>query len=60
MTMSLISLVITVLLLLYLCIFIYKSKQRTQIKYAFFYTLSCLLIWCIGLIAQILLVKNII
>ena len=54
MTMSLISLVITVLLLLYLCTFIYQSKQRTQIKYAFFYTLSCLLIWCIGLIAQIL------
>ncbi len=50
----LISLICTTLLILYLCLFIKSNKHQAQIKNAFVYTLVCLLICCIGLIAQIL------
>ena len=50
----LVSLICTTLLILYLCLFIKRNKHQAQIKNAFVYTLVCLLICCIGLIAQIL------
>lgn len=50
----LISLSITTLLIFYLFLYVRKSKQQDQIRTAFFYTLICLLIWCVGLIAQLL------
>lgn len=54
----LIGLCFTTLLILYLCFFLHKSNHQAQIKKAFFCTLVCLLICCIGLIAQILFSKR--
>ncbi len=51
---SLISLSITTFLILCLCIYIGKHKKQDQIRTAFFYSLVCLLIWCSGLILQLL------
>lgn len=51
---SLISLSVSALLLLFISIFLYKSNYQKQIKNTFLFTLICLLIGCIGLIAQIL------
>lgn len=50
----LVSLSVSALLLLFISVFLYKSKYPTQIKYTFLFTLICLLIGCVGLIAQIL------
>ena len=52
---SLIGLLVTTGLILYLFRFIYKDKKNMQIKKAFSYSLICLLICCVGLIAQMLL-----
>ena len=51
---SVIILSITTLLILYLFVYISKNRHEDQIRTAFFYTLGCLLIWCVGLIAQLL------
>ena len=55
---SLISLCVTTILLLYLFRFIRKSSHHVQIRIAFLYTLLCLLICCVGLIAQLLFSKS--
>lgn len=52
---SLIGLLVTTGLILYLFRFINKDKKNMQIKKAFSYSLICLLICCVGLIAQMLL-----
>lgn len=51
---SLISLSVAALLLLFISIFLYKSNYQTQIKNTFLFTLICLFIGCVGLIGQIL------
>ena len=51
---SVIILSITTLLILYLFVYISRNRHEDQIRTAFFYTLGCLLIWCTGLIAQLL------
>lgn len=50
----LISLSATTLLIVYLFIFISKNNSKSQINKCFSSTLICLLIWCVGLILQIL------
>lgn len=52
-TFALISLIITSLLILVLFLFIDRTKTKAQIKPIFLFTLTCLLICCIGLIMQI-------
>lgn len=53
-TTALISLIITTISILALFIVIYRTKSKSQIKNAFFFTIICLLICCIGLILQII------
>ena len=55
---SLISLSISALLLLFISIFLYKSNYQAQIKKTFLFTLICLFIGCVGLIGQILFSKR--
>ena len=52
-TTAFISLFITTISILALFNVIYKTKSNSQIKHAFFFTIICLLICCIGLILQI-------
>jgi len=53
-TTALISLIITSISILILFIAIYKTKNKSQIKIAFFFTIICLLICCVGQILQII------
>ncbi len=56
--LSVISLSITTILLLYLSYVIYKKEHMTQMRNVFLCTLACLFIWCVGLIAQLLFSKR--
>ena len=50
---NLIGLMLTTIMILILFLFIDRLKNQTQMKNAFFFTLSCLLICCVGQILQI-------
>ena len=51
---SLITLSITTFFLFYMFLYVGKHKHHDQIRTAFYYSLACLLIWCVGLISQLL------
>ena len=55
---TLIYLIISTILILLLMLFINHQSNQTKIKKSFRYILVCLLIWCVGLIAQITLSKK--
>jgi len=48
------GLVISTLLIIALFVFIKKQTRQTGLKKSFLFILLCLLIWCLGLIAQII------
>ena len=52
---TLIGLIISTFLIISLFVFINKQNKQTQIKESFICILVCLLLWCVGLIAQIIL-----
>lgn len=52
-TKNLIGLLISTLLIILLYSFIKKQNKQTDLKKPFLFILFCLLIWCLGLIAQI-------
>ena len=51
---SLITLSVTTFCIFYLFLYVGKNRHHDQIRTAFYYTLICILIWCIGLILQLL------
>ena len=55
MNFYLIGLIISSIVILWLLLFLRKNRKKKQLTEAFFFSLFCLLICCIGLIAQILL-----
>jgi len=52
-TNTFIGLIISTLLIISLFVFIKKQTRQTEVKKPFLFILFCLLIWCLGLIAQI-------
>lgn len=52
---SLIGLALSTILILSLFVFIRKQNQQTKLKNSFLFILFCLLLWCLGLLAQITL-----
>lgn len=53
-----IGLIISTILILFLFVFIRRQTRKTELKNSFLFILFCLLIWCSGLIAQIILTNK--